>query len=192
METNKIISLIKWGIIVILAILLLRECNKVIDKVVPEKPKNDTTISHKQDTIFQKDTIIRFKNKPIAYYIHDTVLKPVPLSAEDCSKTKIYLDTLDNKDLTVYDSIWVQGLIRRKITEYKLKVPLRIIDSVKQEIRIPTLYPPNYELHIGSLIGYNTLAPTVDLSIKRHTITVGYNIQTKQPIIGYKFTIFRK
>ncbi len=187
----KWIPLVKWLVIIILALLLFNECRKHIN-IDNTKPINDTLVVHTRDTIWQKDTIIRFKPQTKFVYIYDTILKPLDIPCEECKRTKLYLDTLNNNQLTIYDSTWIQGIIRKKSTSYKLKVPLMIIDSVTTTIKVPTLYPPNYELHIGTLIGFNLLAPTVDLSIKRHTMTVGYNIQTKQPILGYKFTIFRK
>ncbi len=188
----KWIPLIKWIVIIILSILLFLECRKHINIPDSSKPQPDTVRVHDRDTIFPKDTIWSFRDRPVPKYIHDTVEKPVAIDCEECKRMKLYLDTTSDKNITLFDSLWIQGLLRKRRTSYKLKVPLIITDSVTTTIKVPTLYPPNYELHVGTLIGYDLLAPTVDLSIKRHTMTVGYNIQTKQPILGYKFTIFRK
>lgn len=191
---DSIINLIKWGIILVIVILLLKECGSTIKSLVNlNKPKPDTTIIHKIDTVFAKDTIYKFKGikVPVPYIIHDTI---VNIDGKDtCTNIKVYEDSLVDKNISIYYKDYIsQGTLLGKDLEYKLKVPLRITDSITTTIKIPTLYHPTFQLNAGLTAGSSLFAPTIGVSYKRHNMFVGYNLSTKQPILGYSFVLFRK
>jgi len=193
-DKENILKLIKWGIILIIAILLTT-CGTglVKDLIKANKPTSDTTVVHKVDTIFAHDTIYKFKGikVPVPYIIHDTVVK---VDGKDtCVNIKVYQDSLVDDNINIYYKDYIaQGTLLGKDLSYKLKVPLRIIDSQTMTIKVPTLYPPVFQIHASVIVGVNIFAPEIGVSYKRHTVTGGYNLTNKRPILGYKFTIFRK
>ena len=189
---DKIISSIKYIVIGIIVILLARECTPLAKDILNyHKPiKRDTTIVTKRDTIWAKDTIYTIKYKRIEVPI-TTTLAPIDDTTQ-CNKVRIYKDTTEDNNIIIYSNDTTQGYLLGQQLRYKLKVPLTIIDSIKTTINvyIPTF--PKVQLSGGVLVGKNVLTPILDLSLKRNTFEVGYNIQTSQPIIGYKFLIFKK
>ena len=193
MNKDNIITTVKWGIILIIVLLLLRECGPAMKALINiNKPKADTVVTHTRDTIWAKDTIYSFKKirvpvpKIMIHYLDTNNHNP-------CTNVKIYEDSLVDKNISIYYKDYVsQGELLNKELSYKLKVPLTIYDSIKTEIKIPTLYPPTFQLHAGVIGGSQIFAPEVSVSYKRHTFSAAYNITNKQPIIGYKFVLFRK
>ncbi len=141
-------------------------------------------------TVYPKDTTLKFnlnKSKPKI----DTVVKIVYLDSSQCNRVLVYEDSIITKDYNVYSKKHIQGLLRFDTIGVKLKVPLRIIDSVKTTIRdsIFLTKSPKYQLQVGLLASPKMLTPTVDLSINRSTYSIGYDPFNKQPIIGYKFRL---
>lgn len=196
-DKDNILKLIKWGIILIVAILLTTcGTNLVKDLIKANKPTADTVYTHKTDTIYgPKDTVYKFTPKTVFVYIHDTVFQGPLVSADSLEIYKFftYRDTIKDANVEIYRNITTQGkTLRYNSTDYKLKVPLRIVDSVKETIKIPTLYPPTFQLGAGLTVGSNIFAPEIGVSYKRHTLSLGYNLTNKQPIAGYKFVLFRK
>lgn len=189
---EELYKTIKWGFIAILAIFLttcgynsLKEYNSLKKPI--NEPKEVIKVTH--DTVWSKaDTIYSFETKKKFIYLIDTVYKPVLVTSEECNKTKLSIDTLDNSQITIYDSIYYQGILRKKHTAYKLKVPLMITDSVF--IAVPKPIVPEYQVNAGLAVGSNLLAPTVAVTKGRHTVGLGYNVQNKQPIVEYKFRLW--
>lgn len=193
-DKENILKLIKWGIILIVAILLTTcGTNLVKDLVKANKPIPDTITIHDIDTIFPPKEPIQFKyiKVPTPYIVHDTI---VNIEGKDtCVNIKVYQDSLIDDNINIYYTDYVaQGTLLGKDLSYTLKVPLRIIDSQTTTIKVPTLYPPTFQLGAGLTVGSNIFAPEVGVSYKRHTLSLGYNLTNKQPIAGYKFVLFRK
>ncbi len=190
---NQIIKCLKWAIIAILTLGVLK-CGSDIAKELnaPKTPINDSTsISIKHDTIWSKaDTIYSFETKKKFIYLVDTVYKPIIITPEECNLVRLSVDSLDDKNITIYDSTVFQGVLRSKSTSYKLKVPLEVVTTIEKTEHIPVLYTPEYQLNAGLSVSTNLLAPTVSVGYKRHTIGLGYNIQNKQPILQYSFRLW--
>lgn len=192
-DKQNIFNLVKWGLILIIIILLLKECGSVVNTLIKtNKPLPDTTIIHKIDTIWAKDTIYSFKKIKVPVpYIEIQYLDTS--NKEICTNVKVYEDSLVDKNISIYYKDYVsQGELLTKELSYRLKVPLTITNSSTTTINVPTLYPPTFQLHGGLTVGSNIFSPQVSVSYKRHTLTLGYNMTTKQPIIGYGFVLFRK
>ena len=184
---------LKWIIVGIIVLLLLRECrNTGLTLINAYKPASDTTVLYSSDTIWAKDTIYVFKPKKIFIVNVDTFWKPVPVDTNDFFRVYVSRDTFKNKDLDIFTETHYQGLLRQIKPSYKLKVPIKIIDSIKTTIKVPTLYPPVFQVQIGAQIGKDLISPEVGVSYKRNNIGVGYNLINKTPTLRYSYTIFRK
>lgn len=192
MTKEQIFNTVKWVVIGIIALLLLKECRGIIDEVKPDKPVIKDSIVHTRDTIWAHDTTIVFKPKKVFVPIVDTMWLPSPIDTVDFYKVFVSRDTFPDSNLILYSEIRYQGLLREVKPSYKLKIPIKIIDSVKVTREIPKLYPPKYQIHGGILIGRNIIAPEVSGSINRSTFGVGYNLLDKSPTLRYSYTIFRK
>lgn len=194
MSKDNIYKYIKWGIILIVIILLLREGCSVYNTLLKANTlKSDTIYIHKIDTIFPPKEPIQFKeiHVPKPYFIHDTIVR---INGRDtCTNIKIYEDSLIDGNINIYYKDYVaQGELLGKDLSYKLKVPLRITDSKTVTISVPTMYPPVFQIDAGVIAGSNIFAPKVGVSYKRHTISAGYNLTNRQPVLEYRFALFRK
>lgn len=185
------LTLIFSGLLIILMFFLGYQCgNSKYSPKTDSKTITDTLTVVKSYTVYPKDTTLKFnlnKSKPKL----DTIIKIVYLDSSECNRVYIYEDSIITKDYNVYSKAHIQGILRYDTIGVKLKVPLRIIDSVKTVIHKDSLIfkPYKYELHVGILASPNMLAPTLDLSINKSTYTLGYDPFNKQPIIGYKFRL---
>lgn len=196
MNKENIFKTIKWVIIGIIILLLLKECRSIVNTFIDNKSNSDTVVvtQHTSDTIWSKDTIYKFKPKYVFTSTVDTFWKPVFIDSTECNRISRYMDTMIDKNVEIYTDIHVQGRLRGLKPSYKLKVPLKIIDSVKVTITVTNTVtvPSIFQVHVGASVSSMLLAPEVGVSYKRHTFKVGYNLQNKFPTIGYSYTIFRK
>ena len=193
-EKENIYKLIKWGIILIVAILLTTCGTSLVkDLIKANKPIHDTVTIHQIDTIHPPKEPIQFKyiKIPTPYIVHDTIIN---INGKDtCTNVKIYEDSLDDSNITIrYKDYVSQGTLIGKDLDYTLKVPLRIVDSQTTTIKVPELYPPVFQIDGGVIAGTNLFAPKIGVSYKRQTVAVGYNFATKQPVLEYRFVLFRK
>jgi hypothetical protein len=179
------------GIIIIAVFILGYQCgnNKNTSKTQLEA-HTDTLIVHTTDTIFPKDTIVRFKIKPIKGKI-DTLYKIVYLDSGACNRVYVYNDSIKTKDYDIYSKAHVQGLFRELDLDVRLKVPLRIYDTTKITIKdsIFITKSPKYQIYTGIIATPKMLAPTIDLSINKCTYSIGYDPFNKQPLIGFKYRL---
>ncbi len=197
MNKNNIFTTIKWVTIAIIVILLLRECRGIVNTYIDiNKPTTDTVveISHTSDTIWTKDTIYKIVPKKVFIPVVDTFWKPLPIDTNDFFRVFVSRDTFKTKELDLFTETHYQGLLRQIKPSYKLKVPIRIVDSVKVTTTVTNTVttPCVFQVHVGVLVSSQLLAPEVGVSYKRHTFKVGYNLQNKFPTLGYSYTIFRK
>lgn len=197
MTKDNIFKTIKWVIIAIIVILLLRECRGIVNTYIDiNKPTTDTVveISHTSDTIWTKDTIYKIVPKKVFIPVVDTFWKPLPIDTNDFFRVFVSRDTFKTKELDLFTETHYQGLLRQIKPSYKLKVPIRIVDSVKVTTTVTNTVttPCVFQVHVGVLVSSQLLAPEVGVSYKRHTFKVGYNLQNKFPTLGYSYTIFRK
>jgi len=154
------------------------------------KPTIRTVIKHKTDTIRDtlKITEIKYKGPreyTIVEYIKDTAFY------NNLSK-RIYYDTSRTKEVVIYSTDTVAGVLFGKKLSYKLLVPLKIIDTVTVETTKDSLIfvPNKYEIHAGLIASPKMLAPTLEFSINRSVYGVGYDPFNKQPVISYKYRLF--
>ena len=197
MNKENIIKTIKWVIIGIIILLLLKECRSIVNEYVGiHKPNSDTVtiISHTSDTIWAKDTVYKIVSKKVFIPVVDTFWKPLPIDTIDFFRVFVSRDTFKTKELDLFTETHYQGILREIKPSYKLKVPVKIIDSVKVTTTVTNTVttPCIFQVHVGASISSLLLAPEVGVSYKRHTFKVGYNLQNKFPILGYSYTIFRK
>lgn len=197
MTKDNIFKTIKWVTIAIIVILLLRECRGIVNTYIDiNKPTTDTVveISHTSDTIWTKDTIYKIVPKKVFIPVVDTFWKPLPIDTNDFFRVFVSRDTFKTKELDLFTETHYQGLLRQIKPSYKLKVPIRIVDSVKVTTTVTNTVttPCVFQVHVGVLVSSQLLAPEVGVSYKRHTFKVGYNLQNKFPTLGYSYTIFRK
>lgn len=113
--------------ILILLILLMFTCGKQVNCSKPDKIKKDSIITERTDTIWMKDTIIKFEYK--------TVTKPIvvyknPIIEVCDDSIREYTGEFNDSNLTVYSSSKTKGKLLENEIKYKLKIPLKIIDSV--------------------------------------------------------------
>lgn len=200
-KENKILKRVKWGFIALIALIGLYKCDSIIDSakglIKPPNSSIDTTEKiHTRDTIWAKDTIIIPDNKPLPKprVIHDTIYKLASIDTLEMYRFFTYKDTVKDKNIDIFRDVVTQGKTLRvnKITGYKLKVPLTIIDSVKITVsKKDTIFKqPKYSFSIGAAVGTQLLCPTANVTIDRHTFGFGYNLQTKTPTIQYNFRIW--
>lgn len=197
MNKNNIFTTIKWVTIAIIVILLLRECRGIVNTYIDiNKPTTDTVveISHTSDTIWTKDTIYKIVPKKVFIPVVDTFWKPLPIDTNDFFRVFVSRDTFKTKELDLFTETHYQGLLRQIKPSYKLKVPIRIVDSVKVTTTVTNTVttPCVFQVHVGVSVSSLLLAPEVGVSYKRHTFKAGYNLQNKFPTLGYSYTIFRK
>ena len=202
MSKENIFKTIKWVVIGVIILLLLKECNSAIKSYLPGfKPKSDTVVvtSHTSDTIWAIDTIYKIKPKKVFIPVVDTFWKPVSIDTMDFFRVFVSRDTFPDSNLTLFTETHYQGLLREIKPSYKLKIPIKIVDTVKVATTITitntVTVPSTLQMHIGAIVSSGLLAPEVGVSLKRHTFRIGYNLYTPQnkfPTIGYSYTIFRK
>jgi len=176
-------------IIICIVFLWGKSCgNKTIE---PTEPKV-VTITNYRDTIFPKDTVITFKDKPVPYpvYIHDTTLIFQPLDSLEMHRFFVYNDSTEDSNIKIYSKIVTQGKTLNSFKpSYKLKVPLIIKDSTVVKIDSLVYRPYKYEIHTGGIIGFKTLTPVVELTIDKGTYGAGYDILNKSIIFTAKYRL---
>lgn len=182
----KVISIIIIGIIIF---LFGKSCG---NKIVEPLTSKATNVINYRDTIFPKDTIYIPKDKPIPYpvYIDTNTYKSKPIDSLEMHRFFLYKDSIEDSNIKIYSEIHTQGktLIKYK-PSYKLKVPLIIKDStvIKQDSLI--YKPYKYEIHVGSIVGFKTVAPVIEMSINKATYGAGYDILNKSVIFTVKYRL---
>jgi hypothetical protein len=180
----KRVGLVAIG--VVLGVMLLRQCSPM------PQPQTETIIKHKVDTIWAKDTTYKLvvKKIPVPKVVHDTIYKAAPLDSAICNRIHEYSDSLIDSNLVLNYKIYTQGILKDFKPSYKLKVPLRIIDSVWVLQRVEK--NPIFALDGVVVVSRNTIAPMAYLSGKRTGVGVGYDMLNKTPVFSLKYNIFTK
>jgi hypothetical protein len=192
-QLNNLLTFVAIFLIgMIIGMLLFNRCQSIPQ----DKSDPITIIKHTRDTIWAKDTIFSFKNikVPIKVKVTDTIYKVTPIDSTACNTVYLYHDSLVDTNIVIYYKDYVQGLLKSKDMSYKLKVPLKIIDSVK--IKETIIVKPNFNLSVGSIVGPNILAPGVKVKFKKHEVGVNYNLISPTPrdgvIIHWKYILIEK
>ncbi len=195
---SKIKDIIKYfyyiGILILVIFLILnhKSCeDKLIKELIkPSKDTIDFNIKVKSDTIYIKDTILSFKYIKIPIPKIDTLYKVVYLDSGACNRIYVYEDSLKDTNISIYYKDYIQGILRNKNISYKLKVPIKIIDSITTIITISK--KPTFEFTGGFVAGKGIISPNIEIGLKRHKIGLGYNLISKSPNFSYKYTFFTK
>lgn len=183
-------NLIATVIIICMVFLWGKSCGSKEFK--PQEPKV-VTVTNYRDTIFPVDTIISFVDKPIPkpypVYVDTSYLQPI--DSLEMHRFFIYNDSIEDSNVKIYSKIVTQGKTLSSFKpSYKLKVPLIIKDStvVKQDSLV--YRPYKYEIHVGGIVGFKTLAPVVEVSVNKATYGAGYDILNKSIIFTAKYRLF--
>lgn len=170
----------------VLLILLMNKCEGNL-------PDNETTtkIEYKTDTIWPDTTkIYVFKDRkvPVPVLVTDTFYKII--DSVDCKRVYVYRDSLVDSNLVLYYKAHVQGVLRTFEPSYRLKIPLKIIDSIKvtKTIKIQ----PKFTLDASLIVSKGMIAPMGEVSLKRFRLGLGYNLNNKSPVISASYRLFQK
>lgn len=193
MNINKLYTENKGLIFQIVIICIVfwfgRSCGKSKEIIEPLI----VTETHYSDTIFPKDTIISFKDKPVPYpvYVDTNKYRPIPIDSLDMHRFFTYKDSTEDLNVKIYSEIHTQGKTLKYFKpSYKLKVPLIIKDSVVIKKDSLIYVPYKYEIHGGIIVSPSMIAPTIDLSINKGTYGLGYDPFKKQIVVTAKYRLF--
>ncbi len=153
----------------------------------------DTLIVNKSDTIWAKDTIIQFKNRYIPV-IKEAYLDTTHDTLSVCDSIRIYDQEVNDSNLTVFTTNTVKGKLLGQIVSYKLKIPIKIIDSVfinitktneaklKGHLMVGIGTSEGFQnLNISPLVGYQ--APNGRLLLYEYnTFSKSHNIKALIPL----------
>ena len=153
----------------------------------------------------QHAKIKEMRNTPGTYKIvkklvHDTLYVPTPQPSEviympvpadidtaailaDYHNSYIYVDTVhigQYIDLSVTDSVACNKLISHTFE----------VLSIPEIIEVPPNAGFARCLAFGAVAGYNMAIVKADMTVNRHTFSVGYDVRNKMPVAGYSFRIF--
>lgn len=158
-----------------------------------EKTIETKTVTNYRDTIFPKDTVITFKDRPVPYpvYIDTNTYIPKPIDSLELNRFFVYNDSIEDSNIKIYSKIVTQGKTLNSFKpSYKLKVPLIIKDSTVVKIDSLVYKPYKYEIHAGGVVGFRTLTPIIEMSINKATYGAGYDILNKSIIFTAKYRLF--
>lgn len=165
-------------IITILIICLFFTCKNDYFNCNPATVTTDTLTTHTSDTIYQKDTIWNFKYK--------TITRPVNVYINTQKDTiRVYNDTLSDTNLVIMLKDTINGILLGQNISYKLKVPVKIIDSVFVNITKTELAKKRTKFLVGlgtseGIQNFN-IAPLVGLQAPNGRIALyEYNISQKE------------
>ena len=134
----------------IIILLLLRGCGQKCPDNVPIIT-NTHSVTIKVDTFLQEKIVTVYKNKYIPVYTYDTD------SSVLCNKINIYKDSLIDSNITIKQTLKVQGWIKDNLMSYELHVPLRITKTItiKDSVLVTKYGMPHYSAYGGLTIGGN-------------------------------------
>jgi len=178
---------------IIIAILLFQVgCNKPGPDL---SPKIDSVTTH--DTVWAKDTLIAFK--PVYKPKWDTIYQIDTLEyagdPDDLFFTRIYKDTLDDTNQTVYTHIKTFGMLDSLSVSYKLKIPIKITNNTTITNTNIVTKSPRFSIYAGAEIGGNTtsfnLSPFINLNIKNNNVYYRYGVLDKTHNIGVGIKLYK-
>lgn len=190
MKNMKNCLILIMGLIILLFILL-KGCNS--KDILDVKP--NTIVVEKHDTVWVKDTLYSFKS--IIDPKWDTIYKETDTSINisDLQYTRIYSDSLDDSNITIYSNQKILGLIKESKTSYKLKVPLIINNTKETTITNVETKEPSFSLNTGLELAGNkasfNLSPFIGITVRRSTIKVGYGLLDNTIQLGVGYRLFK-
>ena len=178
--------------IIIMALILRAGCSNPFPNLEVEPQIQVIT---KSDTVWTKDTLIRFKSiiKPRwdTIYKLDTIVEDI--SQDDLFYVRKYNDSLVDSNLTLYSKIKIIGILSQLDLSYKLKSkPSLITNSINTTITNVKIQPNKVSIITGLELGGNkssfNLSPFVSVNLNKSLISYRYGVldQTHSVGIGYK------
>lgn len=182
---NNIIAILSF-ITIFLLVLNYMNCNKPVRGEKEKIHKSDTVVEKTSDTVWAKDSIYVYIKSPIlkdSIYIYepDTSL---------CNYIREYQDTINDTNITIYTNDVVKGKLLESKISYRLKVPIKITDSVKTTIT--KTVEPKYQIYAGATLSKNIIAPMLGVQKNSLYLQGGFNLIDKQPIIGLNYRFYSK
>lgn len=171
-------------VIFILVLTKLEKCDRVSIDTNPIKP--DTVTVHTSDTVYPEPIIIE-------YWKTATVTDSIYVYEPDstlCNYVREYQDTIDDTNITIYTTDIIKGKLLESKLSYKLKIPIKIIDSVKTTIT--NTIEPKYQIYGGIQGGYKSFGPYIDFTKNKLQVGIGYDLYNKSPQIRVGYRLFNK
>lgn len=183
---QKLKDILIVGLLVVTFVLVLLKLEHCKPINSPNITNSDTTIVYSSDTIWAKDTLYVYQKSPTltdSFYIYEP-------DSTLCNYLREYQDTISDSNITIYTTDLVRGKLIESGLSYKLKVPIKIIDSVKTTIT--NTIEPTYNVSAGFILSKNNIAPMLSVSKKDVYLQVGYDIMNKGPVIGIGYRFYSK
>ncbi len=167
-------------------IIFLQQCKQGVSWSNDQEFKKDTTIV--MDTIFPAPVIVQLPRQtipePKIIYI-DSSKTIIQENAVDTSKhvaTKLYQDSLEDENLTLYYQSLVDGQLLKNDLNYKLKIPKQITKTV--HINTPVHTPTN-GLFLNAGVGGNINTFS--------SLTIGLQFVSKKGwALGYDYDLLQQ
>jgi hypothetical protein len=182
-------------------VIFLQQCKHRSSLSNQQEFKADTTIVI--DTILPAPVIVQMTRQvipePIVIYV-DSSQKRVPFSLVNTSKhtaAKLYKDSLEDENLTLYYESLVDGKLLQNNLDYKLKIPKQITKTIRINTPVPM---PTNGLFLNAGVGGNVNAfssLTVGLQfVSKKGWALGYDYDVLQNVhqvrLGIRLLPFRK
>lgn len=166
----------------VIVLLKVEHCNPIKNQIVG----SDTVMEYSSDTIWSKDTLYVYKKTPTltdSIFIYNT-------DTSMCNYIREYKDTIEDTNIVIFTDDLIQGRLIESGLSYKLKIPVKIIDSVK--ITINNKITNKYSLYGGVQLGYKSINPYIDFNKSKYQIGLGYDIYNKSPNIRLGYKLYSK
>jgi hypothetical protein len=166
-------------------VIFLQQCKQGSSLSNQQEFKADTTIVI--DTILPAPVIVQMTRQvipePMVIYV-DSSQKRVPISLVDTSKhtaAKLYKDSLEDENLTLYYESLVDGKLLQNNLDYKLKIPKLITKTIRINTPVPM---PSNGLFLNAGVGGNVNAFS--------SLTVGLQFVSKKGwALGYDYDVLQ-
>ena len=167
-------------------VIFLQQCKQGSSLSNQQPIRMDTTIV--LDTILPAPVIVQLPRQvipePRIIYV-DSSRNIVPQNAIDTTQhiaTKLYQDSLEDDNLTVYYESLVDGQLLQNHLDYKLKIPKQITKTIRINTPVPI---PSNGLFLNAGVGGNVNAFS--------SLTVGLQfVSQKGWALGYDYDVLQK
>lgn len=178
--------------IAICVLILIKGCSEPFNNASIITP-NDT-ITTKSDTIYFRDTLVKFNTITKFKYITVTKFDTVKegMSLDNLHFTRVYNDSLVDTNLTIYSKVKAFGLLDELDLSYRLKMhPKTITEYIVTTVNHTEIKNPNLSIYTGIELGGNStqfnLSPFVFVGFNKTSISYRYEVihATHNVSIGY-------
>ncbi|BDS12381.1 hypothetical protein [Aureispira anguillae] len=167
-------------------LIFLQQCKQGASSNHNQPFKADTTIII--DTILPAPVVVQLPRLPIPepriVYI-DSSKNIIPSNAIDTTQhlvTKLYKDSLEDENLTLYYESLVQGELLKNKLDYKLKIPKLVTKTVQINTPVPV---PSNGLFLNAGVGGNIHSFS--------SLTVGLQFVSKKGwALGYDYDLLQQ